>query len=67
MSIRDYNIEWKNNDGRNYGYNFDFDVMHHYMIKSFLPFIVEGNVLELGSYKGAFTKRLENIFSNILT
>jgi 2-polyprenyl-3-methyl-5-hydroxy-6-metoxy-1,4-benzoquinol methylase len=65
MIKRDYNIESKDNDGRNYSYNFDFDVMHHYMIKSFLPFIIEGNVLELGSYKGAFTKRLENIFSNI--
>lgn len=65
MNERDYNKEWKDNDIRNYSYNFDFDVMHHYMIKSFLPFIVDGNVLELGSYKGLFTKRLENIFSDI--
>lgn len=65
MINRDYNTEWKDNEGRCYGYNFDFDVMHHYMIKSFMPFIINGNVLELGSYKGAFTKRLENIFHDI--
>lgn len=65
MNKRNYNNEWKDNEGRNYSYNFDFDVMHHYMIKSFVPFVKVGNALELGSYKGAFTKRMENIFSDI--
>jgi 2-polyprenyl-3-methyl-5-hydroxy-6-metoxy-1,4-benzoquinol methylase len=66
MSKRDYNNEWQDNQGRKYSYSFDFDIMHHYMIKSFLPFFIEGNILELGSYKGAFTKRLENVFSDII-
>jgi len=39
--------------------------MHHYMLKSFLPFVKCGDVLELGCYKGAFTKRLQNVFSDI--
>lgn len=65
MIKRDYNKEWKDNQGRKYSYSFDFDIMHHYMIKSFKAFFIEGNVLELGSYKGAFTKRLESVFSDI--
>ena len=28
-----------------YSYNFDFDVMHHYMLRSFIPFFKEGNFL----------------------
>ena len=55
---RDYNLESKDNDGRKYGYNFDYDVLHHYMIKSFTPFFRSGKTLELGSFEGAFTKRL---------
>lgn len=50
---------------RKYAYNFDFDVMHKFMIRSFEPFFVEGNVLELGSYKGDFTKRLLPYFKSI--
>ena len=35
---RDYNKEIVDND-RKYGYNFDFDVMHPFMLKSFEPFL----------------------------
>lgn len=49
-----------------YHYNFDFDVMHPFMIKSFEPFFVKGNILELGSFDGSFTKRLLK-FSNDIT
>jgi 2-polyprenyl-3-methyl-5-hydroxy-6-metoxy-1,4-benzoquinol methylase len=55
----------KDNDDRSYAYSFDFDVMHPFMVKSFLPFIKGDNVLELGSFKGDFTKRLLPLFSNI--
>lgn len=62
---RDYNTEFKDNE-RKYAYNFDFDVMHHYMLKSYLPFsIKDGNLLELGSFKGDFTRRLLNHFNDI--
>ncbi len=55
---RDYNKEIIDND-RKYGYSFDFDVMHPFMIKSFEPFFNKnGSFLELGCYKGDFTKRL---------
>jgi len=68
MTSRDYNVEL--NDGKNlvsekYAYGFDFDVMHPYMIKSFRPFFRPGSLLELGSYKGNFSRRLAEHFSDI--
>ena len=65
MNKRNYNAEFADNSERKYTYGFDYDVMHHYMLKSFLPFIEHGDVLELGCYKGEFTKRLQHVFSDI--
>lgn len=62
---RDYNKEFRDTEDHKYAYNFDFDVMHHYMIKSFEPFFKGEDVLELGSFKGDFTKRLLPYFSDI--
>jgi 2-polyprenyl-3-methyl-5-hydroxy-6-metoxy-1,4-benzoquinol methylase len=39
--------------------------MHPYMIKSFEPFFNEGSLLELGSFKGGFTKRFLNHFEDV--
>jgi len=61
---RNYNEETRDNT-RNYAYNFDFDVMHPYMLRSFMPFSVKGKLLELGSFQGAFTRRLEASFQDI--
>jgi 2-polyprenyl-3-methyl-5-hydroxy-6-metoxy-1,4-benzoquinol methylase len=60
---RNYTAETKDNTDRKYGYDFDYDVMHHYMIKSFVPFISPGNGLELGSFEGKFSERLVSFFS----
>ena len=62
---RNYNQEFKDNQDRKYVYGFDFDVMHPYMIKTFEPHFLSGDVLELGSYKGDFTKRLLPYFDQI--
>ena len=62
---RDYNQEIKDTDDHKYAYNFDFDVMHKYMIESFKPFFNQGNLLELGSFKGDFTMRLMPFFEDI--
>jgi 2-polyprenyl-3-methyl-5-hydroxy-6-metoxy-1,4-benzoquinol methylase len=62
---RDYNQELKDTSDHKYAYNFDFDVMHPFMLRSFLPFIRPGNVLELGSFKGDFTKRLIPYFADV--
>ncbi|MFM7682365.1 MAG: class I SAM-dependent methyltransferase [Bacteroidota bacterium] len=65
ISKRDYNKEYKDNDDRKYGYSFDYDVMHPYMLKSFTPFFRHGNLLELGSFKGEFTQRFLSYFNDI--
>tara|TARA_R110002049_G_scaffold82349_2_gene209558 strand:+ start:3627 stop:4367 length:741 start_codon:yes stop_codon:yes gene_type:complete len=62
---RDYNKEFKDTKDHKYAYNFDFDVMHPFMLKSFVPFFKEGSLLELGSYKGDFTKRFLPYFDDI--
>ena len=65
LTKRDYNKELKDTSDHKYAYNFDFDVIHHYMIESFKHHFVKGNCLELGSFKGDFTKRLIPYFNNI--
>lgn len=66
MSVRDYNQEALDTADHKYAYSFDFDVMHPYMIKSFEPFFNKGSFLELGSFRGDFTRRLAK-FSNDIT
>jgi 2-polyprenyl-3-methyl-5-hydroxy-6-metoxy-1,4-benzoquinol methylase len=39
--------------------------MHHFMLESFVPFFKPGSFLELGSFKGDFTKRFLNHFNDI--
>lgn len=62
---RNYNDELKDTNDHKYAYSFDFDVMHPFMLKSFIPFFKEGNLLELGSFKGDFTKRFLPYFDDI--
>lgn len=62
---RDYNNEILDTEDHKYVYNFDFDVMHNYMIKSFVPFFKNDNVLELGSFKGDFTEKIIPFFKNV--
>src|ERR1051326_2921521 len=65
MSSRDFDKEAQDTSGHKYAYNFDFDVMHPFMLRSFLPFFRTGHVLELGSFKGDFTRRLIPHFLDI--
>lgn len=61
MIQRDYNNELDDSSNRfteKYAYSFDYDVMHPFMIRSFEPFFNSGNLLELGSHKGRFTRLL---------
>jgi len=62
---RDYNKEFIDSNNAKYAYSFDYDVMHHYMIKSFEAFFRKGNLLELGSFKGDFTKRFLPYFDDV--
>lgn len=66
--MRDYNAELDDSADQaheRYAYGFDLDVMHPYMVKSFEPFFRPGSLLELGSHKGDFTRRLQAHFSDI--
>jgi 2-polyprenyl-3-methyl-5-hydroxy-6-metoxy-1,4-benzoquinol methylase len=65
MTVRDFNKEIVDNGGRSYFYGFDYDVMHPFMLKSFEPFFNEGSLLELGSFKGHFTQRLQTRFNDL--
>ena len=62
---REYNAEIKNTADHQYAYSFDFDVMHPFMIQSFEPFFRQGSLLELGSFKGDFTKRFLERFNDV--
>ena len=64
-NVRDYNVEIADTDDHKYAYGFDFDVMHPYMIKSFEPFFNKGSLLELGSFKGDFTRRFLPYFEDV--
>lgn len=65
MTTRNYNREREDTKDHRYAYNFDLDVMHRFMIRSFSPFFREGNILELGCFEGDFTVRLLPLFNDI--
>jgi len=62
---RNYDREFSDSSESRYAYGFDYDVMHPYMIQSFEPFFRPGSALELGAFKGDFTKRLLPYFDEI--
>ncbi|MBP9907157.1 MAG: class I SAM-dependent methyltransferase [Rhodoferax sp.] len=62
---RDYNAEIQDAQSHQYAYGFDLDVMHPYMLRSFAPFFQPGSLLELGSFKGDFTRRFLPWFDDI--
>ncbi len=62
---RDFNKEFGDDVGRKYGYDFDYDIMQPFMIKAFEPFFKAGSLLELGSFKGRFTKLFFPYFDDI--
>jgi len=62
---RDYNLELADLADSKYAYNFDFNVMHPFMLRSFQPFFKPGNCLELGSFNGDFTRLLVPLFDDL--
>ena len=63
--MRDYDAEIMDTEEHEYAYSFDFDVMHHFMIRAFDPFLRPGTSLELGSFKGDFTWKLKQKLGSI--
>ena len=62
---RNYNAEIRDVVDHQYAYSFDFDVMHPFMVRTFEPFFRAGSLLELGSFKGDFTRRLMEHFGDV--
>ena len=68
LLTRDYNDELNDStkpENQKYAYSFDFDVLHPFMVRSFEPFFNKGSLLELGSHKGNFTKKLLPYFGEV--
>ncbi|MBX3644876.1 MAG: GNAT family N-acetyltransferase [Rubrivivax sp.] len=65
MATRDYDREINDTADHQYAYGFDFDVMHPFMLRAFEPFLRTGPLLELGSFKGDFTRRLLQRFDDV--
>lgn len=62
---RDYNSELRDTADHKYAYNFDLDVMHPFMMRSFEPFFAGRTCLELGSFQGHFTNLLAKRFDDL--
>lgn len=61
---RDYDSEAKDHPEHRYAYGFDYR-MHEYMIRTFAPFFVSGNALELGCFEGNFTHLAARRFQDL--
>ena len=48
---RDYDTEISDTKDHQYAYNFDFDVMHPFMVRTFQPFLLPGKVLNWEVFK----------------
>ncbi|PYS70517.1 MAG: class I SAM-dependent methyltransferase [Acidobacteria bacterium] len=63
LTARDYNAEYKDNT-RKYAYDFDY-MLRDYMMQTFQPFLTKGKALEMGCYKGEFTKTICKHFTDV--
>jgi hypothetical protein len=59
--MRRFNEELDDTANHQYSYNFDMDIMHPYMIRAMKAFLKSGRTMEMGSYKGSFTKLLKKM------
>lgn len=62
--MRELNLEYQDTKERLYAYDFDY-IMHNYMLKTFVPWIKPGKALEMGCYKGEFTKLLTQHYNDL--
>ncbi len=62
--LRDFEAEARDLPGRQYAWDFDY-VMHGYMMQVFRPHFRGVSALELGCYRGEFTKRIVKHFVDV--
>ncbi|MDP4745707.1 MAG: class I SAM-dependent methyltransferase [Porticoccaceae bacterium] len=63
--MRNFEDELNDTPDHVYADDFDHEVMHPFMFRSFEPFLRDGSVLELGSSKGDFTKLILERFTDV--
>jgi 2-polyprenyl-3-methyl-5-hydroxy-6-metoxy-1,4-benzoquinol methylase len=61
---RNLDQEYQDTDTRKYAYDFDYR-MHDYILRTFAPLLPQGRALEMGCYKGEFTKKLAQHFDDV--
>ncbi len=61
---RDLNSEFSDSATRKYAYEFDY-ILREYMVQTFMPFFRGSKALEMGCYKGEFTKHILKHFENV--
>lgn len=57
LNERDYNQEYRDTEDHAYGYDFD-TVLRGFMLRQFGPVLPDGRALELGCFKGEFTRMI---------
>ncbi len=62
--MRNYNSEFEDTIDRKYAYDFDY-ILRDFMIRQLYSSFPKGKALELGCYKGEFTKKLFPYFEDI--
>ena len=62
--MRDYNNEYKDNESRQYAYDFDY-VVRRYMMRTLAPFFTNGKALELGCFEGETTRLYAEQFDDL--
>jgi 2-polyprenyl-3-methyl-5-hydroxy-6-metoxy-1,4-benzoquinol methylase len=61
---RDHSQEHEDTENRKYAYDFDY-ILRDYMMQAFTPFLPAGAALEMGCYKGEFTRILNQHFADL--
>lgn len=62
--MRDYNQEARDLGDRKYAYNFDY-IHREYMLRALEPYFSGASALEMGCYRGEFTKHLIERFASV--
>ncbi len=62
--MRDLNSEFQDDPNRKYAYDFDY-ILRDFIVRSLLPYFIEGSALEMGCFEGIFTKTLTAHFKDL--
>jgi 2-polyprenyl-3-methyl-5-hydroxy-6-metoxy-1,4-benzoquinol methylase len=65
MERRNLDLEFEDNSERKYAYDIDTIVREHLLVRLEPSMRTQGNVLELGAYKGDMTSQLLDYFENV--